>query len=246
MCGAAAAAAAVMLWLAVVVPSAAAAATESCAAVRSVYRGQGFREAVPQEPISGTGQWSLVCVCVWVRLSLGSCLVSTVYSALFLPIPFYVLPLPSVSYSPSSLLSPRSVSHFVSSLFSRPFPSIFSPFSSLFHFPSLLHSVSFPSSLSPFHLLLVRPPLELFPTSAHSRLFSPHLPFHTPFPLFPFCQTSLCRLLVFSPFCLLSLFCLIPHRQLAPSVSSTQPLSPSQVTQPPSFHSFITTYAGLV
>lgn len=46
--------AAVMLWLAVaLLPYAAAAATESCAAVRSVYRGQGFSDAVPPEPIPG-------------------------------------------------------------------------------------------------------------------------------------------------------------------------------------------------
>ena len=48
-----AAAVAVMLWLVVDVPSAAAAATESCSAVRSVYNGQGFREDVPSQPISG-------------------------------------------------------------------------------------------------------------------------------------------------------------------------------------------------
>lgn len=48
-----AAAVAVMLWLAAVVPSADAAATESCLAVRSVYRSQGFREDVPSQPISG-------------------------------------------------------------------------------------------------------------------------------------------------------------------------------------------------
>ena len=48
-----AAAVAVMLWLAAVVPSADAAATESCVAVRSVYRSQGFREDVPSQPILG-------------------------------------------------------------------------------------------------------------------------------------------------------------------------------------------------